>query len=81
MFISLCLCRYIIITLLRLSLYLTFKNEENVSQTKDSLYLNFESLKYNPSDNREVILLDEVCDPNSNFYKANVQKLDTPCIS
>ena len=43
--------------------------------------MNFEFLKYNPSDNNEVTVLDEARDPNSNFYNANVQKLDTPYIS
>ena len=52
-----------------------------LSQIKDSESLNFESLKYNSSDNNEVILLDEACHPDSNFYNANVQKLDTPYIS
>ena len=48
--------------------YLTFKSEETVSQINDS-----ESLKYNPSDNNEVVLLDEASDPDSNFHNANVQ--------
>ena len=48
--------------LLRLSSYLTFKSEEIVSQSNDSQSLNFASLKYNPPDNNEVILLDEACD-------------------
>ena len=52
-----------------------------LSQIKDSESLNFESLKYNSSDNNEVISLDEACQPDSNFYNANVQKLDTPYIS
>ena len=42
--------------------------------------LKFESLKYSPSDNNEVILLDEACDPDSSFYNVNAQKLDTPYI-
>ena len=37
-------------------------------------------MKYNPSDNNEVILLDEACDPDSKFYKVNVQKLHRPYI-
>ena len=40
---------------------------------KDSESLNFGSLKYNPSNNKEAILLEEVCDPDSNFYNANVK--------
>ena len=75
------LCRYIIVILLRLTPYLTFKSEENVIQINDSESSNFESLKYNPSDNNKVILLNEACDPDSNFYNANAQKLDTPYIS
>ena len=43
--------------------------------------MNFEFLKYNPSDNNEVIVLDEARGPDCNFYNANVQKLDTPYIS
>ena len=66
------MCRYIIITLTWLPPYLTFKSEENLSPINDSESLNFESINYNPSDNDEVIFLDEVCDPNSNFYNANV---------
>ena len=60
---------------------LTFKSDEIVSHINDSVSLNFEFLKYNPSDNNEVILLDEACDSGSNFYNANVQTLDTPYIS
>ena len=67
--------------LLRLPPYLTFKSEDIVSQINDSEHLNFEFLKCNPSDNNEVILLDKACDPNSNLYSANFQKLDTPYIS
>ena len=51
------------------------KREENLSQIKDSESLNFECLKYNPLDNNEIVLLDEVCDPDSNL------RLDTPYIS
>ena len=43
--------------------------------------MNFEFLKYNPSDNNKVIVLDEARGPDCNFYNANVQKLDTPYIS
>ena len=75
------MCRYIIITLTWLPPYLTFKSEENLSPINDSESLNFESINYNPWDNDEVIFLVEVCDPNSNFYNANVQKSDTPHIS
>ena len=53
---------------IKIPFYLTFKSEENLSQINDSESLNFESLKYNPSDNNEIILLDEACDPESNFY-------------
>ena len=67
--------------LLRLPLYLAFKSEENVSQINNSESWNFESLKYNRRDNNEVILLDEIFDPHSNFYNANVKKSDTPYIS
>ena len=52
-----------------------------MNQINDSESLNLESLKYNPSDSNEVILLDEACDPDCNFYDANAQKLDTPYIS
>ena len=51
-----------------------------LSQINDSESLNFESIKSNPSDNNEVILLDEACGTSSNFYYANAQKLDTPYI-
>ena len=51
------------------------KREENLSQIKDSESLNFECLKYNLLDNNEIVLLDEVCDPDSNL------RLDTPYIS
>ena len=51
--------------------YLTLKSEEIVSETNDSEFLNFEPLKYNPSDNNQEILLDEACDPGSNFELAS----------
>ena len=51
------------------------KREENLSQIKDSESLNFECLKYNLLDNNEIVLLDEVCDPDSNL------RLDTHLIS
>ena len=51
------------------------KREENLSQIKDSESLNFECLKYNLLDNNEIVLLDEVCDPDSNL------RLDTLYIS
>ena len=56
------------------------KSKENVSQINDSESLNFEFLKYNASDNNEIILVDEECNPDSNSYNANVRKLDAPHI-
>ena len=47
------------------------KSEEIVSKTNDSEFLNFEPLKYNASDNNQEILLDEACDPGSNFELAS----------
>ena len=67
--------------LLTLPPYFIFKSKENVSQINDSESSNFAYLKYNLSDNNKVILLDKACDPDSNFYDANVQKLGTPYIS
>ena len=57
-----------------LSPYLTLKSTEIVSETNDSEFLNFEPLKYNPSDNNQEILLDEACDPGSNFELAGRSK-------
>ena len=79
MFVSFCLCRYIVIKLLRLPICLTIKSEENVSQINHSESLNFESLKYNLPDNNEVILLYKACDPDSYFYNAKVQKSPPKC--
>ena len=38
---------------------------------------NFETLKYNISDNPEI-LLDDSCDPDVNFFNKKIQSLDTP---
>ena len=72
---------YIIVFLLWLPPYLIFKSEESVSQINDSKFLNFEPLKYSPSDNTEEILLDEECDPDSKFDNGNAPKFDTPYLS
>ena len=43
--------------------------------------MNFESLKFNPFDNSEEILTDDLFDPDLNFFNINIGNLDTPYIS
>ena len=41
---------------------------------------NFESLKYNISDATEDILLDNSCDPDSNYFNTETKNFDTPYV-
>ena len=38
---------------------------------------NFETLKYNIEDNTPDILLDNLCNPDVNFFNVNSQNFDT----
>ena len=40
----------------------------------------FESLKYNISDATEDILLDNSCDPDSNYFNTEIKNFDTPYV-
>ena len=49
----------------------------NVEETCDTEIKNFESLKYEISDN-DNILLNDFCGPDVNFFNENFQNFDTP---
>ena len=49
----------------------------NTKEKYDNETKNFETLKYNISDNTDI-LLDDSCDPDVNFFDKNFQSLDTP---
>ena len=42
--------------------------------------LNFETLKYDPSESSGEILLDNSCYPDLHFFNTNIQNLDTSYI-
>ena len=56
------------------------KFETNENETNEHEALNFETLKYNPSESVGDILLDNSCDPDLHFFNTNIQNLDTPYI-
>ena len=49
----------------------------NTKEKYDNETKNFEILKYNISDNTDI-LLDDSCDPDVNFFNKKFQSLDTP---
>ena len=49
----------------------------NTKEKYDTGTKNFETLKYNMSDNTDF-LLDDSCDPDVNFFNKKFQSLDTP---
>ena len=49
----------------------------NTKEKYDNETKNFETLKYNISDNTDI-LLDDSCDPDVNFFNKKFQSLDTP---
>ena len=49
----------------------------NTKEKYDTESENFEALKYNISDNTDI-LLDDSCNPDVNFFNKNFQSLDTP---
>ena len=49
----------------------------NTKEKYDNETKNFETLKYNISDNSDI-LLDDSCDPDVNFFNKKFQSLDTP---
>ena len=49
----------------------------NTKEKYDNETKNFETLKYNKSDNTDI-LLDDSCDPDVNFFNKKFQSLDTP---
>ena len=54
--------------------------QTNENETNEHVALNFETLKYDPSESFGDILLDNSCDPALNFYNTNIQNLGTPYI-
>ena len=49
----------------------------NTKEKYDNETKNFETLKYNISDNTDI-LLDDSCDPDVNFFNKKFQSLETP---
>ena len=49
----------------------------NTREKHDNETKNLETLKYNISDNTDI-LLDDSCDPDVNFFNKKFQSLDTP---
>ena len=56
------------------------KLQTNENETNVRVALNFETLKYNPSESSGDILLDNSCYPDLHFFNTNIQNLDTPYI-
>ena len=54
--------------------------QTNENETNEHVALNFETLKYDPSESSGDILLDNSCDPDLHFFNTNIQNLDTPYI-
>ena len=54
--------------------------QTNENETNEHVALNFETLKYDPSESSGDILLDNSCDPDLHFSNTNIQNLDTPYI-
>ena len=58
----------------------TFKMNANAKEKYDTKTKNFETLKYNMSDNTDS-LLDDSCDPNVNFFNKKFESLDMPYLT
>ena len=56
------------------------KLQTNEKETNEHVALNFETLKYDPSESSGEILLDNSCDSDLHFFNTNIQNLDTPYI-
>ena len=56
------------------------KLETNENKTNEHVALNFETLKYDPSESSGNILHDNLCNPDLYFFNTNIQNLDTPYI-
>ena len=56
---------------------MSFKMNADGKEKYDTETKNFETLKYNISDNTDI-LLDDSCDPDVNFFNKKFQSLDTP---
>ena len=54
--------------------------QTNENETNEHVALNFETLKYDPSESFGDFLLDNSCDPDLYFFNINIQNLNTPCI-
>ena len=54
--------------------------QTNENETNEHVALNFETLKYDPSESSGDILLDNSCDPDLHFFNTNTQNRDTPYI-
>ena len=52
----------------------------NENETNEHVALNFETLKYDPSESSGDILLDNSCGADLHFFNTNIQNLDTPYI-
>ena len=52
------------------------ENEEIHSPQEEAKI--FENLKYDPSQSSGDILIDDSCDPDSNFFRTNFRNFDTP---
>ena len=50
----------------------------NAGEKSNSESQNFETLKYNITDNTQYIFLDDSCDPGVNVFNVNFQNFDTP---
>ena len=50
----------------------------NAGEKSNSESQNFETLKYNITDNTQYIFLDDSCDPDANVFNVNFQNFDTP---
>ena len=56
---------------------ISFKMNANAKEKYDTKTKNFETLKYNMSDNTDS-LLDGSCDPEVNFFNKKFKSLNTP---
>ena len=54
--------------------------QTNENETNEHVALNFETLKYDPSESFGDVLLDNSCDPYLYFSNTNIQNLNTPYI-
>ena len=53
------------------------KLQTSENEANDHVALNFETLKYDPSESSGDILLDNSCDFDLHFCNTNIQNLDT----